>query len=360
MRTNFRLILYYSILFLFIFSGCGSTSVSKKIFSDFDLAGSWDFIHFGRMSEQFGSYGSLDINSFGFVTNGIVNNFGVDIQKFTNGKFNISNNGVVTGSIDAFLADSNTYEKLIIYKGNMIGDKDLIIYSASFDLGRKGIGVLLKKKESFFMNDLNGEWILPLDGIFTVSINNVPEIISCSYITPSGDTLNCFGSISLGSDGYISGNLQFENYKPFKTDFNGHINSGKDALIIAGGISTRFEGISALMLKKTKEFPQDILKGNWNIYIPTAGDTCYGTLQINESGLVLKGEWTDSKNGSGFFTGEIKITDKEHGNIAGFISVSELISYTIIGGGINSSGDIISLSAKDKSGIPIILLMVKT
>ncbi len=356
MKTRLQL---FILLFVVILLGCGSTSVNKKTFSYADLQGSWELIHFGKLAGIFGSYGSIDIGPSGTVSGGIVNNFGVDIQKFTGGIINILSDGFITGDINAFLPDSNTNEKIAIYKGKMSSNKEIIVYSASFNLGRKGIGVLIKKGGEFSQNDLNNIWIFPMEGLFTISVDNLPDIASCSYILPSGDTLQCYGELNLSSSGNITGKLQFVNNRPFTADLNGRLNLYKDVMILAGGISTRFEGISTLAIKKVKEFSPDSLKGNWSIFIPSDADTIYGTLEINNAGII-KGDWADSKKERGVFTGEIKITDNEHENISGTINLSHYISYSILGGVINSSEDIISLYAKDKTGTPMMILMMRT
>lgn len=363
-RRNTTCSLYGCIIvFLFIIAasaGCGGSSEERISFSPSDLEGNWKIMHYGRIhSGPFSAYGSIDVNASGGVAGGSITNFGVDIQRFTGGAFVITPEGIVTGILDAFLSDSNTYEKLLIYNGQMATDKGFIIYAANFDLGRKGIGVLVKEGGNYVNADLQGTWVFPLDGLFTLLLTNTGDLASCSYISAAGDALQCTGNIKIMPDGSITGRLGFPGGKPFTIDFNGRISQRKDIMIIAGGISTRFEGMSTMAVRSEKAYSPADAKGKWKVFMSINNDVLYGTVDINGSGTVTGGGWKNSQKTSGTFTGGKVLYSKDRNDISGFISTSAGHTYTILGGALSPSGDVLPLSAKDEAGHDGMLVLVK-
>lgn len=350
-------------VFLFIIAalaGCGGSSGKKISFSPSDLEGNWEMIHFGQaLYGPFSGAGSLAINASGAITGGKVRNFGVDDQKITGGAFVITPEGIITGSIEVYLPDSKTYEKKSVYSGRMVFNKNIILFAASLTLGRKGMGILVKEEGGYALSDLNGTWVFPLDGVFTFSMNNSADISDCVYRPVIGDSETCRGTISIIPDGNISGKIGFADETPFSTQFKGRMSSDKSGMILWGGMSTRFEGMATLAVKKGGEFPPAHGNGKWEILISAFNDVLYGAVDINASGKVTGGVWQNSQKASGVFTGGDVIYNKDLNNLSGFISTSAGHTYTILGGALSSSGDVLPMSVKDEAGHDGMLVLVE-
>jgi hypothetical protein len=353
----------YIIVFLCIISAsaaCGGSSEKRVSFSPSDLEGNWQMIHFGQaLYGPFSGAGSLAINSSGAITGGKVRNFGVDDQKITGGAIVITPEGIVTGAIDVYLPDSKTYEKKSIYDGRMALNKNIILFAASLTLGRKGIGVLIKEEGGYALPDLNGTWFFPLDGIFNFSMSNPPDIAACMYRPVVGDPETCIGTISIVPDGNVSGKIGFADETPFGIQFQGRMSSDKSGMILWGGMTTRFEGMATLAVKKGGEFVPAHKKGKWEILISAVNDVLYGTIDIDGSGAVTGGVWKNSQKTAGTFTGGKLIYSKDLNDISGFISTSAGHTYTILGGALSSSGDVLPMSAKDEAGHDGMLVLVE-
>lgn len=363
-RRNATYSLYgYIIVFLCIIAvsaGCGGSSEKRIAFSPSDLEGNWKMIHFGQaMYGPFSGAGSLAITASGVITGGKVSNFGVDDQKITGGAFVITPEGLIAGAIDVYLPDSKTYEKKSIYSGRMVFNKNIILYAASLTLGRKGLGVLVKEEGGYALSDLNGTWVFPLDGVFAFSMNNSVDIVACMYRPVIGDSETCRGTISIIPDGNVSGKIEFADETPFAIQFQGRMSSDKSGMILWGGMSTRFEGMATLAVRKGGEFSPAHGKGKWEIFISAVNDVLYGTIDINGSGTVTGGVWKNSQKTSGTFTGGKVIYSKDRNDISGFISTSAGHTYTILGGALSSSGDVLPMSAKDEAGHDGMLVLVE-
>ena len=340
-------------------AGCGGNSAERKSFQPVDLEGNWKMIHFGRAPYgPFSGSGSLTLDASGDITGGSVTNFGVDIQQFTGGKIVVTPKGIITGTMDAFLKDSGTKEKQTIHSGQILFNKDMIVYAASLDLARKGMGILLKEAGRYTPSDLEGTWVFPLEGVFSVSLNSEGIITRCTYQSAAGDSLQCLGDFALNPEGSISGKLETADKKVLTTKFNGSMSPEKNSMILAGSISTRFEGMATLAVKQGKGVSLSDGKGKWKIFLSAYDNVLYGTIDINDSGIIVGGEWTTAQKSSGKFTGGT-ISLKEQGDVSGFISTSTGNTYTILGGSMISSGDLISLSVKDKAGRNEVLILVK-
>jgi hypothetical protein len=241
----------------------------------------------------------------------------------------------------------------------MVFNKNIILYAASLTLGRKGMGILVKEEGGHALNDLNGTWVFPLDGVFAFSMNNSADIADCMYRPIIGDSETCRGTISIIPDGNVSGKIEFADGTPFGIQFQGSMSSDKSGMILWGGISTRFEGMATLAVKKGGEFPSAHGKGKWEIFIPAVNDVLYGTIDINGSGNVTGGVWKNSQKTSGTFTGGKVIYSKDLNDISGFISTSAGHTYTILGGALSSSGDVLPMSVKDEVGHDGMLVLVE-
>jgi hypothetical protein len=351
------------IVFLFVvavFAGCGGSSGKRISFSRSDLEGNWSMIHLGQaLYGPFSGAGSLAINSSGAITGGKVRNFGVDDQKVTGGAFAITPEGIITGAIEVYLPDSNTYEKKNIYSGRMLLNKNIILFAASLTLGRKGTGILVKEEGGYVSSDLNGTWVFPLEGVFAFSVNNSADIADCMYRPVVGDPETCRGTISVMPDGNVSGKIDFADETPFAIQFKGRMSSDKSGMILWGGMSTRFEGMATLAVKKGVEFSPARGKGKWDIFISAVNDVLYGTIDIDDSGTVTGGAWKNSQKTSGTFTGGNVIYSRDRNDISGFISTSSGHNYTILGGALSSSGDVLPVSAKDEAGHEGMLVLVE-
>ncbi len=357
-----RVICVWIVLFVLGFSliGCGGTVSKKHFFSRSDTEGNWKMIGFGRHNyEDFGNYGSMTVNASGEITGGSVSNFGIDIETFNGGALTITPEGSVTGVIDTFLPDSGTSEEQTMPAGQMTLNKNVIVQAVNFTLARKGLGILVKRSGDFAVSDLEGTWVFPLEGIFSVSVNNSGAITNCTFLPVEGDAKGCKGNFLITPQGDVSGVLETIDGKTFKIDFNGQMNSNKDGMILAGGISTRFEGMAMLAIKKDGIFSLEDRKGSWKIFIAADKDVLHGTININSSGVVTGGDWTTLSAGSGAFEGGTLSLTKQ-GDVTGFINTSTGDTYIIIGGQMVSTKDLVEFLSKDEAGRYGVAILIKT
>jgi hypothetical protein len=363
-RRN-RMFSLYSYIFICVLivaasAGCGGNSAERISSHPPVLEGTWEMIHFGRAPYgPFGGTGSLEMDASGDITGGSITNFGVDIQQFTGGALLVTPEGNVTGTMDAFLGDSGTKEKQTIHSGQMLFNKDMIVYAASLDLARNGVGILLKEAGTYTSADLEGTWVFPLEGVVSISLNGEGRMTGCTYQPAAGEAVQCLGEISVAPEGSISGNIGFTDKKFFSTTFSGYINPEKNSMILAGGLSIRFEGMATLAVKQDKGVSLSDGKGKWKVFLSIYDDVLYGTIDVDDSGTIAGGEWATAKKSSGTFTGGT-ILLKEQGDVSGFISTSTGNTYTITGGSMISSGNLISLSVADKAGRHEILILART
>jgi hypothetical protein len=229
----------------------------------------------------------------------------------------------------------------------MTPDKDIIVYSASLNLGRKGTGVLMKVKGVYTPADLSGTWILQSDGTFSLSADKDGKIISCSFVPVAGEPALCNGTISLVPEGDISGRIEVAG-TPFAIDFNGQMSRNKKSMLLAGGISTRFEGMATLGVKREGFFPKGDGTNVWKIFLNDLVDCRYGSVHTIGSGTITGGEWASAQAKNGTFTGG-SISISEHGDISGSISTSTGDTYAIAGGQIISTGDLAVLLVKNST-----------
>ncbi|MBM4140028.1 MAG: hypothetical protein FJ242_00810 [Nitrospira sp.] len=345
----------------FVISGCGGNSSKKISFFHSDLEGYWKTIGFGQdnYGSYYGSSGYLIVNTSGEITEGNVNNFGIDVENFTGGTLAITNEGTITGIIDTFLADSDTYEKQIIPDGQMTLKKNVIVHPCNFTLARRGVGILLKKGESFTISDLEGAWVFPFDGIFSFSVNSAGAITKCNFLNVNMNSGTCSGNLSITSEGNVAGGIEAINGKIFKMNFDGQMSSSKDSMILAGGLSTSFEGMSAFAIKRNGTFSSSDGKGKWRIIRTSKMDALFGTVSIDTSGTITEGKWTNIRGESGIFTGgELSIS--ETGSISGVLNVSSGKFFTILGGQISIDRDIVGGLDRDEAGYSGIVILVKT
>lgn len=358
-----RLPIYvWTIFCILIFSliGCGGTVSKKYLFSQSDPEGNWKMIGFGQHDYgPFNNYGSLTVNASGEITGGSVTNFGVDIETFNGGALTITPEGSVTGIIDTFLPDSGTGEEQTMPAGQMTLNKNFIVHAVNFTLARKGVGILVKRGGDFAISDLEGTWVFPLEGIFSVSVNSSGAITHCTFLPVEGDAKGCKGNFSITPQGDVSGILETLDGKTFKINFNGQMNSNKDGMILAGGISTRFEGMAILAVKRDGIFSLDDGEGSWKIFITVYKDVLYGTIDINSSGIVTGGDWETLKASSGTFKGGTLSLTKQ-GDLSGIINTSTGNSYSILGGQIVSTKDLLGFLSKDRAGRYGVAILVKT
>ncbi len=340
-------------------AGCGGNAAERISSPPPVLEGTWEMIHFGRAPySPFSGRGSITLNASGGITGGSIKNFGVDIQQFTGGALAVTPEGNITGTIDIFLRDTNTKEKQTIHNGQMLFNKDMIVYAASLDLGRRGVGILLKESGTYTHADLEGTWVFPLDGVVSISLNREGRMTECTYQPAAGEAVQCLGEISVDPEGSISGNIGFTDKKFFSTTFNGYISPEKNSMILAGGVSIRFEGMATLAVKQGKGVSLSDGKGRWKVFLTTYDDDLYGTVDITDSGTIAGGDWTTAQKNSGTFAGGT-ISFTEQGDVSGFISTSTGDTYTITGGSMISSGKLISLSVTDKAGRYEILILAR-
>jgi hypothetical protein len=358
-KLPFNVLMMLHVLIFFVITGCGGT-VSKKISSPpCNSEGVCEFIFSGQRGYgTFNSYGSMSVNVSGEITGGSMNNFGVNIEALTGGTLTITPEGAATAIIDVFLYDTNNSGKQIIPDGQMTLNKDIIVYAGDFTFDRKGLGILMKMNGSFTTYDLKGTWVFPLDGIFSVSIDSTGLITQCTFLPVEGDAGSCKGNFLITPQGAVSGEIETINRKTFKTDFNGRMNPNKNSMILAGGISTNFEGMAALAVRKSGTFSPTDGKGMWKIFMTTYKDVLYGTIEVNDSGIITGGEWKTARARTGTFTkGSFLL--KDGGEISGFIDTSAGNTYRIIGGQMNAEKDLIGTMYIDSSKLYGVMTLVK-
>lgn len=359
-RIHTFLLLFFCILIFFVIAGCDGSSSRKMSLSQPDVDGVWKMVGFGlKRHDTFNSYGSLMIDASGAVTGGNLTSFGVDIKTFTQGTVSTTVQGAVTGSIDTFLADSNTTEKHTILGGQMTLNRDVIVYAGNFPIADRGLGILIRKRGNFTGFDLEGDWVFPLEGILSVSINNSGAITGCSFLSNKRDSGTCSGAFSITPQGAVSGQIKVINGKTFEINFNGQMNSSKNVMIFAGSMSTSFKGAATFVVKRNGAFSSADGQGNWKIFITDNSDALYGTITFENSGKVTGGNWTRVWKGSGTFTGGTLSISKQ-GEVSGFINTSTGNNYTILGSQMSPDKDFTGGMLKDNSGRFRMMILVKT
>lgn len=334
--------------------GCGGSSLKKITFSQVDTVGYWKMVSLGMGGN---GYGYLTVQSPGEVSGGAVTNFGVDSQEFRGGTLNLTEQGAVSGSVDTFLPDSNTFEKYVIYNGQITQDRDTIVYAGDFPVSNKGIGIIMKRGHGFNTSDLKGTWLIPLEGIFTISVNEYGAVSDCKFLAEVGIG-GCNGNFSIAQDGTISGQLETVNGRNFTTNFSGQMGHSKNTMILAGDISTSFEGMATLAIKREGNFSLSDRKGNWKFFRVAPGGASYGIVVIDGSGTVTGGSWTGKGTTSGTFTGgTISVTPL--GGILGYITTSAGDTYTVIDGQMGPGRELIGISDRDNSGRSGVVILVK-
>src|SRR4030042_2166006 len=359
-KLPINVLMILHVLIFFVITGCGGT-VSKKISAPpCNPEGVWEIIFSGQRGYgTFNSYGSMAINASGEITGGRMTNFGINIETLTGGTLTITPEGAATPIIDTFLYDTNNSGKQIIPYGQMTLNKDIIIYAGDFTFDRKGLGIFMKMNGSFTTHDLKGTWVFPLDGIFSVSIDSTGLVTQCTFLPVEGDAGSCKGDFSITPQGAVSGGIETINGKTFKTDFNGRMNPNKNSMILAGWISTSFEGMAALAVRKSGTFSPTDGKGIWKIFMTTYRDVLYGTIEVNDSGIITGGDWKTVRARTGTFTkGSFLL--KDGGEISGFINTSAGNTYRIICGQMNAEKDLIGTMYIDSSKLSGVMTLVKT
>ena len=359
-KLPINVLMMLHVLIFFVITGCGGMASKKISAPPCNSEGVCEFIFSGQRGYgTFNSYGSMSVNVSGEITGGSMNNFGVNIEALTGGILTITPEGAATAVIDVFLYDTNNSGKQIIPDGQMTLNKDIIVYAGDFTFDRKGLGILMEMNGSFTTYDLKGTWVFPLDGIFSVSIDSTGLITQCTFLPVEGDAGSCKGNFLITPQGAVSGEIETINRKTFKTDFNGRMNPNKNSMILAGGISTSFEGMAALAVRKSGTFSPTDGKGIWKIFMTVYKDILYGTINVNDSGIITGGDWKTAKAISGTFTkGSFLLTNE--GEISGFINTSTGSTYRITGGQMNTEKDLIGTMYRDSSKLSGVMFLVKT
>jgi hypothetical protein len=130
-------------------------------------------------------------------------------------------------------------------------------------------------------------------------------------------------------------------------------------MILAGGISTRFEGMAVLAVKRDGSFSLDDGEGNWRIFITAYKDVFYGTIKINSSGMVTGGDWETLNASSGTFRGGTLLLTGQ-GDVSGIINTSTGNAYSILGGQMASTKDLLGFLVKDVAGRYGVAILIKT
>ncbi len=349
-------VLYLSV---FLVAGCGGNSFKKITFSHTDIEGRWRMVGLGyQYFSPFGSYGALNLQASGEVSEGEVNNIGMDIQRLVGGRLNITEQGAVNGSIDTFLPDSGTNEEYMIHSGQMTPGRDIIVYAGDFPMRGRGIGILIRGETNFSASDLEGTWVFPLDGIFSVSIDANGAITNCNFLGNKGESGRCTGKSSITPQGHVSVQIEVKSGKIFQLNLDGQMGSSKGSMILAGGISTRFEGAAALAARRYGTFSLADGEGSWRFFRASPGETLYGTVIIDSSGAVTGGHWEGIGPKHETFTeGRLSVTDG--GAISGHIATSTGNTYTILGGQMSSNKYIAIGLDRDNYGKSGVAVLVK-
>lgn len=359
--TNIPLLLkifLYAIVFSLV-AGCGGATSKKTAYQQSDLEGSWKMNGFTKSNYgDFASYGFMTIDASGKILEGGAINYGVDREEVTGGTLEITPEGSVTGHIDFFLGDTNSYQKQIVHRGQMTGEKNILVYASDFTISRKGIGMIVKKNGSFTPSDLEGTWVLPIDGIFTVSIDSSGTMTLCSYHPLNGFPEECNGTISITPEGDISGKIETADKRPIRIFFEGQMPSSKNSMVLAGSISRNFGGMATLAIKRTGTFSSADIEGTWNIFISAYNDALYGTVDITSSGMVIGGEWKSLKGKEGTFkAGELSVAG--HGDVSGTIDTSAGDTYTLMGGQMNPTMNLSGILGRDAAGRYGMVILVR-
>jgi hypothetical protein len=334
-------------------AGCSGHRSAQVHFSPSDLESEWAMIGFGqRVSGPFHNHGSMVVGQDGSITGGIVHNVGVNIQNITEGSLVIAPDGMVTGTRDLYLKDTDSTGTERLLAGQMSARKDLIACAVDFTFGRRGVGVLVKKSGAFGTPDLEGDWLLPLDGQYSFSVDKAGAVTDCAYLTEKGLKSVCEGAFSINSEGAVSGVMK----GAAEMSFDGQMNAYKDLMLLAGGTSTRFYGVSGPVVRNAT-FSTNDLEGKWRLFLPQTEHVLYGTVEISAEGNIKQGIWTSGKNSGSFGSGRITRTVED--GLGGALQTSSEKTYTIFGGMMNASKNFLVLSQRDEAGSYGTAIMVR-
>jgi len=348
---------------LFAVSGCGGSATSKTTLIQSDTDASWSMIGFGReWGKKFNSLGSLTLSASGEVTGGGAREFGVDKKRFTGGNIIISDQGSLSGFIDAYLADSSTTEKYTIIDGQITTERDIAVFEGTFPTARSGIVILISKNKTFTQTDLAGSWIVLHDMVYALNIDKEGTVTGCTLAIEDWPRKGmCEGTFSLDPSGAVSASMFFSVAKRAAVTVSGQLNAGKNFMVLAGSDSTNFQGTTLPFMKKEGAFSAADLEGFWRFSMTGKSGTFFGMIRLDKLGHVLEGTWSrigDSANDTGTLErGKLFLT--ENGEIAGFFTISSGITFEILGGQIGPKKDIMDALYHDGTRTQGVMLFIR-
>jgi hypothetical protein len=366
LRRNFTMKMGMCVLCLiavFTVAGCGDSAIKRTSTVRSDADTSWNMTGFGReRTIKFNSLGYLTLGANGEVTGGVAHEFGVDKKKFTGGKILVSDRGSLSGFIDTYLADTDSYDQYIISGGQMTSEKDVALFEGRFPTARRGIVVLILQNKTFAQADLTGTWALLHDGIYHMTIDREGTINGCSPASEvhAGDRA-CEGKFSVDPAGSVSAGLLFPGAKRISATVTGQVNSGRYLMVLAGSDSTHFEGTTLIFIRRGGTFSIADMEGLWRFSMTGNSGTLFGTIRLDGNGNVIEGLWSrigDIADDSGeIIGGKLFLTDK--GDISGFFKTSGGETREIAGGQMSQKKDIAGALYLDGPGTQGLMLLVR-
>jgi hypothetical protein len=309
-------------------------------------------------AKPFSDYGHLTVNRAGDITGGGIKEYGVHVKTFTGGTVTISAGRSVTGSIFAYLGDTDITTEYKIFNGHM-NSGDIIVFAGKFHRSNRGIGILAKRRGTYSKTDLTGNWVFPMEGIISVSVDDTGQVSDCGFLSKRGDPGECRGMFSITPEGAVSGQIMAKyGRKKFTSNVNGQMNTDKNIVILAGDISTRLEGIATVAVRKDGVFSSSNWQGDWKIFLTEKGDVLYGTVSLKDSNIIKGGHWTMFKKGSGTFTGGNLSLTRE-GGISGSMNTSDGSAYSILGGQMSTKKDFAVIVVKGNSRYARVMILTK-
>jgi len=334
--------------------GCGKNSIKSAHFQQSDLQGYWKMAAIG-VNEK--SSGHFIFDQFGNIKAGKVTNFGVDEQIFTGGELKLSQQGELSGKINTYLPDTDSREIYLIIDAQANHNKNLAVYVAKYPTVNTGIGIMVKREHNAKTDPLEGNWVFFFGDLILSSVDKNGTFSSCFYLN-TAKQVACQGAISIKEKGFVTGKMEIFGDSPLDSIFEGQINDDGNLMVLAGSLSTSFDGMATLAVKRDISYKSNTMKGKWKIFMITEKDVMYGDIVLNSHGALSDGKWKIIDKKHGFFDKGF-VTLALDGNLSGSLSTSEGHTYNLINGQLSSDGNIVLISVKDSFNRVGALIMAK-
>ncbi len=336
-----------------------------------DLQGTW-YMYISETYQEVGTYwgfGTIEVDNAGKVTSGVLNTPDGSVQTYTGGQLSLTDDGKVKGTL--ILRDDFT---ITIQDGKLDQSKTVGSIVATSVSGGVDFGILVKGGGSFSTGDLQGKWhgyftetnLISGDTYWfhgTLDADDSGKIIGGDY-TASGGATGTYtgGQLALDENGILTGMLTSSDGTEIMVQ-NGKMLPAKTmgSFVSLSSDTTLDTGV---LIKDGGSFSTADLQGTWNGYFwetnTKSGEEYwfYGTLEVDDSGNVTRGDYTSSGGATGTYSGG-QLSLDENGMLTGTIAAEEGVTITVQNGKMDRSKTIGSFASSSDDGTLDIGMLVK-